>query len=66
MVVWQLQSYHISIHTKTWFISGVFVLFTLLVSRWDILKHVVHLSRPALLKSTIRTLWMVPVFNLVS
>ncbi|XP_049641596.1 transmembrane protein 184C-like [Suncus etruscus] len=66
VVVWQLQRHNWSIHTKAWFIAGISVLFTLPVSLWGILQHVVHLSRPDLQKPIIRILWMVPIFSLAS
>ncbi|XP_049641572.1 transmembrane protein 184C-like [Suncus etruscus] len=66
VVVWQLQRHNWSIHTKAWFIAGIGVLFTLPVSLWGILQHVVHLSRPDLQKPIIRILWMVPIFSLAS
>ncbi|XP_055964144.1 transmembrane protein 184C-like [Sorex fumeus] len=64
--VWHLQKLEVSIHTKAWFIAGIFVLFTIPVTFWEILQHLVHYTRPELQKPIMRILWMVPVYSIDS
>lgn len=64
--IWEFQKLKVGIHTKTWFIAGVFVLLTIPVSMWGILQHLVHYTQPELQKPIIRILWMVPIYSLDS
>uniref|UniRef100_A0A8C9B4Q1 Transmembrane protein 184C n=1 Tax=Prolemur simus TaxID=1328070 RepID=A0A8C9B4Q1_PROSS len=64
--VWELQKLKVGIHTKAWFIAGIFVLLTIPVSLWVILQHLVHYTQPELQKPIIRILWMVPIYSLDS
>ncbi|KAK7798387.1 hypothetical protein U0070_013846, partial [Myodes glareolus] len=42
LCVWELQKLKVGIHTKAWFIAGIFLLLTIPVSLWGILQHLVH------------------------
>ncbi|NXY48299.1 T184C protein, partial [Ceuthmochares aereus] len=56
----------VGIHTKAWFIAGIFLLMTIPISLWGILQHLVHYTQPELQKPIIRILWMVPIYSLDS
>ncbi|XP_059119079.1 transmembrane protein 184C-like [Peromyscus eremicus] len=56
----------VGIHTKAWFIAGIFMLVTVQVSFWGILQHLVHFTQPELQKLIMRILWMVPIYSLDS
>uniref|UniRef100_A0A8C9QL27 Transmembrane protein 184C n=1 Tax=Spermophilus dauricus TaxID=99837 RepID=A0A8C9QL27_SPEDA len=56
----------VGIHTKAWFIAGIFLLLTIPISLWVILQHLVHYTQPELQKPIIRILWMVPIYSLGS
>ncbi|XP_059553876.1 transmembrane protein 184C isoform X3 [Myotis daubentonii] len=56
----------VGIHTKAWFIAGIFLLLTIPISLWGILQHLVHYTQPELQKPIIRILWMVPIYSLDS
>ncbi|XP_064123624.1 transmembrane protein 184C isoform X2 [Loxodonta africana] len=56
----------VGIHTKAWFIAGIFLLLTIPISLWVILQHLVHYTQPELQKPIIRILWMVPIYSLDS
>ncbi|KAM4710114.1 transmembrane protein 184C [Discoglossus pictus] len=64
--VWQLQKMGVGVHTKAWFIAGIFVVMTIPISLWGILQHLVHYTQPELQKPIIRILWMVPIFSIDS
>ncbi|XP_073460836.1 transmembrane protein 184C [Aquarana catesbeiana] len=64
--VWELQKMQVGVHTKAWFIAGIFVLMTIPISLWGILQHLVHYTQPELQKPIIRILWMVPIFSVDS
>ncbi|XP_054981918.1 transmembrane protein 184C-like [Sorex araneus] len=64
--VWYLRKQEVSVHTKVWFIAGIFVLFTIPVTLWEILQHLVHYTRPELQRPIMRILWMVPVYSIDS
>ncbi|TFK16192.1 lipopolysaccharide-responsive and beige-like anchor protein [Platysternon megacephalum] len=66
LCVWELQKLEVGIHTKAWFIAGIFLLMTIPISLWDILQHLVHYTQPELQKPIIRILWMVPIYSLDS
>ncbi|XP_055260374.1 transmembrane protein 184C [Moschus berezovskii] len=66
LCVWELQKLEVGIHTKAWFIAGIFLLLTIPVSLWVILQHLVHYTQPELQKPIIRILWMVPIYSLDS
>ncbi|XP_075055084.1 transmembrane protein 184C isoform X2 [Mixophyes fleayi] len=56
----------VGVHTKAWFIAGIFVLMTIPISLWGILQHLVHYTQPELQKPIIRILWMVPIYSVDS
>ncbi|XP_076427923.1 transmembrane protein 184C-like [Peromyscus maniculatus bairdii] len=56
----------VGIHTKAWFIAGIFMLLTVHVSFWGILQHLMHYTQPELQKPIMRILWMVPIYSLDS
>lgn len=56
----------VGMHTKSWFIAGIFLLLTIPVSLWGILQHLVHYTQPELQKPIIRILWMVPIYSVDS
>ncbi|XP_059108893.1 transmembrane protein 184C-like [Peromyscus eremicus] len=60
------QQEKVGVHTKAWFIAGIFMLVTVQVSFWGILQHLVHFTQPKLQKPIMRILWMVPVYSLGS
>ncbi|XP_053316683.1 transmembrane protein 184C [Spea bombifrons] len=64
--IWELQKMGVGVHTKAWFIAGIFVLMTIPISLWGILQHLVHYTQPELQKPIIRILWMVPIYSLDS
>ncbi|XP_076771548.1 transmembrane protein 184C isoform X2 [Arvicanthis niloticus] len=64
--IWEFQRMEVGIHTKAWFIAGLFVLLTIPVSMWGILQHLVHYTQPELQKPIVRILWMVPIYSLDS
>uniref|UniRef100_A0A8C5KUH8 Transmembrane protein 184C n=1 Tax=Jaculus jaculus TaxID=51337 RepID=A0A8C5KUH8_JACJA len=64
--VWEIQKLEVGIHTKAWFIAGIFMLLTIPISLWVILQHLVHYTQPELQKPIIRILWMVPIYSLDS
>ncbi|XP_068135380.1 transmembrane protein 184C [Hyperolius riggenbachi] len=64
--IWELQKMEVGVHTKAWFIAGIFVLMTIPISLWGILQHLVHYTQPELQKPIIRILWMVPIFSVDS
>ncbi|KAM8939897.1 transmembrane protein 184C [Pelodytes ibericus] len=64
--IWQLQKMKVAVHTKAWFIAGIFVLMTIPISLWGILQHLVHYTQPELQKPIIRILWMVPIYSVDS
>ncbi|XP_053559694.1 transmembrane protein 184C [Bombina bombina] len=64
--IWQLQKMGAGVHTKAWFIAGLFVLMTIPISLWGILQHLVHYTQPELQKPIIRILWMVPIYSIDS
>uniref|UniRef100_A0A8C0LU12 Transmembrane protein 184C n=1 Tax=Canis lupus dingo TaxID=286419 RepID=A0A8C0LU12_CANLU len=66
LCVWELQKLEVGIHTKAWFIAGIFLLLTIPISLWVILQHLVHYTQPELQKPIIRILWMVPIYSLDS
>ncbi|XP_054418727.1 transmembrane protein 184C [Pteronotus mesoamericanus] len=66
LCVWELQKLQVGIHTKAWFIAGIFLLLTIPISLWGILQHLVHYTQPELQKPIIRILWMVPIYSLDS
>ncbi|XP_074762010.1 transmembrane protein 184C isoform X2 [Athene noctua] len=66
LCVWELQKLEVGIHTKAWFIAGIFLLMTIPISLWGILQHLVHYTQPELQKPIIRILWMVPIYSLDS
>uniref|UniRef100_A0A8C6XKC4 Transmembrane protein 184C n=1 Tax=Naja naja TaxID=35670 RepID=A0A8C6XKC4_NAJNA len=66
LCVWELQKLEVGVHTKAWFIAGIFLLMTIPISLWGILQHLVHYTQPELQKPIIRILWMVPIFSLDS
>ena len=47
-------------------VAGIFVLFAIPISIWEIIQHVVHYRQPNLQKYVIRILWMVPIYALNS
>lgn len=51
---------------EAWFIGGIFVMATLPVSMYGIIKHALHYSKPHLQKYIIRILFMVPIYALNS
>ncbi|XP_058049928.1 transmembrane protein 184C isoform X2 [Ahaetulla prasina] len=66
LCVWELQKLEVGVHTKAWFIAGIFLLMTIPISLWGILQHLVHYTQPELQKPIIRILWMVPIYSLDS
>ncbi|KAM4810684.1 transmembrane protein 184C isoform X2 [Urocitellus parryii] len=56
LCVWELQKLEVGIHTKAWFIAGIFLLLTIPISLWVILQHLVHYTQPELQKPIIRVL----------
>uniref|UniRef100_A0A2K5SG27 Transmembrane protein 184C n=2 Tax=Cebidae TaxID=9498 RepID=A0A2K5SG27_CEBIM len=66
LCVWELQKLEVGIHTKAWFIAGIFLLLTIPISLWEILQHLVHYTQPELQKPIMRILWMVPIYSLDS
>lgn len=64
--LWEFQKLKVGIHTKVWFIAGIFLLLTIPVSMSGILQHLVHYTQPELQKPIIRILWMVPIYSLDS
>ncbi|XP_059120450.1 transmembrane protein 184C-like [Peromyscus eremicus] len=67
LCIWKLHTAEkVGIHTKAWFIAGIFMLVTVQVSFWGILQHLVHFTQPKLQKPIIRILWMVPIYSLCS
>nr|XP_039251089.1 transmembrane protein 184C-like [Styela clava] len=52
--------------TEAWLIAGVFVLFTVPISLWTILQHLIYYTQPELQKHIIRILWMVPIYSIDS
>lgn len=64
--IWEFQKLKVGIHTKVWFIAGIFLLLTIPVSMCGILQHLVHYTQPELQKPIIRILWMVPIYSLDS
>ncbi|XP_030047529.1 transmembrane protein 184C [Microcaecilia unicolor] len=66
LCVLELQDMEVGVHTKAWFIAGIFVLMTIPISLWGILQHLVHYTQPELQKPIIRILWMVPIYSLDS
>ncbi|XP_042326075.1 transmembrane protein 184C [Sceloporus undulatus] len=66
LCIWELQKLEVGIHTKAWFIAGIFLLMTIPISLWGILQHLVHYTQPELQKPIIRILWMVPIYSLDS
>ncbi|XP_028638639.1 transmembrane protein 184C isoform X2 [Grammomys surdaster] len=64
--IWEFQKMKVGIHTKAWFIAGIFLLLTIPMSLWGILQHLVHYTQPELQKPIIRILWMVPIYSLDS
>lgn len=44
------------------FVGGIFVMFALPISFWEIIQHVIHFTEPKLQKHIIRILWMVPIY----
>nr|XP_033796197.1 transmembrane protein 184C isoform X2 [Geotrypetes seraphini] len=62
----ELHDMEVGVHTKAWFIAGIFVLMTIPISLWGILQHLVHYTQPELQKPIIRILWMVPIYSLDS
>ncbi|XP_044286727.1 transmembrane protein 184C [Varanus komodoensis] len=66
LCVWEMQKLEVGIHTKAWFIAGIFLLMTIPISLWGILQHLVHYTQPELQKPIIRILWMVPIYSLDS
>uniref|UniRef100_A0A6I8QWB6 Transmembrane protein 184C n=1 Tax=Xenopus tropicalis TaxID=8364 RepID=A0A6I8QWB6_XENTR len=64
--IWKLQKMEVGVHTKAWFIAGIFVLMTIPISLWGILQHLVHYTQPELQKPIIRILWMVPIYSVDS
>ncbi|KAG9480067.1 transmembrane protein 184C [Eleutherodactylus coqui] len=64
--IWELQKLEVGVHTKAWFIAGIFVLMTIPISLWGILQHLVHYTQPELQKPIIRILWMVPIYSVDS
>ncbi|OBS64147.1 hypothetical protein A6R68_07313 [Neotoma lepida] len=54
--IWELHKMKkVGIHTKAWFIAGIFMLLTVHVSVWGILQHLVHYTQPELQKPIIRS-----------
>lgn len=45
-----------------WFVGGLFVLFSLPISIWGILQHVINYTKPDLQRREIRIMWMVPIY----
>ncbi|KAG8453960.1 hypothetical protein GDO86_000548 [Hymenochirus boettgeri] len=66
LCIWKLQKMEVGVHTKAWFIAGIFVLMTIPISLWGILQHLVHYTQPELQKPIIRILWMVPIYSVDS
>ncbi|KAL6089869.1 hypothetical protein STEG23_031958, partial [Scotinomys teguina] len=66
LCIWERHKLKVGIHTKAWFIAGIFLLLTVPVSLWGILQHLVHYTQPELQKPIIRILWMVPIYSLDS
>ncbi|CAN2388794.1 transporter activity, partial [Pristimantis euphronides] len=64
--IWELQKMEVGVHTRAWFIAGIFVLMTIPISLWGILQHLVHYTQPELQKPIIRILWMVPIYSVDS
>ncbi|XP_021026529.1 transmembrane protein 184C [Mus caroli] len=64
--IWKFQKMKVGMHTKSWFIAGIFLLLTVPVSLWGILQHLVHYTQPELQKPIIRILWMVPIYSVDS
>uniref|UniRef100_A0A8B9FCT1 T184C protein n=1 Tax=Amazona collaria TaxID=241587 RepID=A0A8B9FCT1_9PSIT len=62
LCVWELQKLEVGIHTKAWFIAGIFLLMTIPISLWGILQHLVHYTQPELQKPIISQ----PVLSLES
>lgn len=52
--------------TETWLIAMIFVIFTIPISFWTILQHLIYYTQPELQKHIIRILWMVPIYSIDS
>ncbi|XP_078533024.1 transmembrane protein 184C [Lissotriton helveticus] len=66
LCVWEMNKMKVAVHTRAWFIAGIFVLMTIPITLWGILQHLVHYTQPELQKPIIRILWMVPIYSLDS
>ncbi|KAJ1216558.1 hypothetical protein NDU88_004159 [Pleurodeles waltl] len=66
LCVWEMHKMKVAVHTRAWFIAGIFVLMTIPISLWGILQHLVHYTQPELQKPIIRILWMVPIYSVDS
>ncbi|XP_069487348.1 transmembrane protein 184C [Ambystoma mexicanum] len=66
LCVWEMHKMQVAVHTRAWFIAGIFVLMTIPISLWGILQHLVHYTQPELQKPIIRILWMVPIYSVDS
>lgn len=51
---------------ESWLIAMIFVIFTIPISFWTILQHLIYYTQPELQKHIIRILWMVPIYSIDS
>lgn len=66
LLSWYLDVNKAKPQTEAWLIAGVFVLFTIPISLWTILQHLIYYTQPELQKHIIRILWMVPIYSIDS
>jgi len=57
-----LDAHKADTHIWGWFVGGLFVLFSLPISFWGILQHVINYNKPVLQRCEIRIMWMVPIY----
>jgi len=62
LIAIDLDKHKADTHVWGWFVGGLFVLFSLPISLWGILQHVIHYTKPYLQRREIRIMWMVPIY----
>jgi len=56
----------VSYHIEAWIIAGVFSLLSVLVSGWEISKHLRFYTNPKHQQKIVRILLMVPIYSICS
>lgn len=62
LIALDLDKYKADTHVWGWFVGGLFVLFSLPISIWGVLQHVINYTKPFLQRHEIRIMLMVPIY----